>query len=94
MIQEKENTYSDCLLSIEYNKNLYINILQAGLNILSNKIIIASTKTSVTQMFTCLFKTMNQKTVRKIIDGHKYFPNQIYKECLENAFNAAFPIIL
>ena len=94
MIQEKENTYSDCLLSIEYNKNLYINILQAGLNILSNKIIIASTKTSVTQMFTCLFKTMNQKTVRKIIDGHKYFPNQIYKEFLENSFNAAFPIIL
>jgi hypothetical protein len=88
----EKNTYINCLLSIEQNKILFREVLIAGYKILTEQIDISTASISVTNMFVCLFKSMNIEMARKISAFAKliYYDERFIKR-LSDAFFIVFP---
>ena len=88
-----KNHYNSCLANIEENALLNSEVLKASSRILSGLITPVDTM-KITHMLTLMFKTLSYQDASNLLNvAIRAFPDQIFKQCLMNAYRIAHPFI-
>lgn len=91
----KQDSYNDCLITIEKNKLIFRDVLEAGYRILTKQLVTDPTDViSVTNMFTFLFKNTNNQMAKQLITiSILNYRHDLLTNCLKDAYRVVFPII-
>ena len=89
------NSYDNCLITIERNNLIFQEVLEAGNKVLTKQFNIdAADIISVTNMFTFLLKNMDSQIAKQLIAlSLLSYRNDLLTNCLKNAYTAVFPIL-
>lgn len=87
----KKNTFYECLKTIEGNKYIVGDVVNAATQIILSEIVLDSTLITIQNMFVCMFKGMAKKSAKQIINLYRSLP--VIVPAILTELNDAFQII-
>ena len=90
-MNNKGNTFLDCLKTIEGNRFIAGEVIGAATQILLSGIILESTLMTIQNMFICMFKGISFNNAQKIINLYRSYP--LFVPAILTALDDAFMIV-
>lgn len=87
----KKNTFHECLKTIEGNKYMAGEVVNAATQIILSEIVLDSTLITIQNMFVCMFKGMAKKSAKQIINLYRSLP--IIVPAILTGLNDAYQIV-
>ena len=89
-MENNENTFSDCLKTIEGNKYIVGEVISAATHIVLSGIVLESTLMTIQNMFICMFKGLSKENAQNIIKSYRSLP--LIVPAILTALNDAYMI--